>query len=328
MTWWGLFKSYLKQLFQMLIFRLLPVGLILFGAWYGFLRLVNKPPLDATPVLIMIGGSILLLTLAFFPKILERVKTIKLKDFEIELEEAVAKSAPERYLSIEASGENPIFSEKGDLKHLKTIWKKAIQEPDRPVLLLVNLGGVNKISIVMLFKYLFFLDVISMKTIVLFISSPEEFASLTDVSQNSLIGVISGKRVLHTLSRRFPRLLKIFKGAGQGEFFNGELDFVPSDDSLRSLYLSLLAELTLNYPEQSEFLTTSSVRTWFMDDLSAITIADSFIPSNITAIRKALSKGDEFLLALDDVHLKSIVISCQLTNRISQRVLADLEQSL
>src|SRR5690242_6568212 len=208
MSWKDFNETYLRQFFRIFIFRLLPVGLILFGAWYGFLRLVNKPPLDTSSVLIMVWASVILLILAFFPKIFEKVKAIKLKDVEIELQEAVAKSAPEDYISIEASGDEPLFSEKGDLRHLQAILREATLEPDRPVLLLVNLKDDYYISIVMLFKYLFFLNLISMKTIVLFVSSEKHFDSLTDVRKDSLIGAMSGKRVLRALRSEERRVGK------------------------------------------------------------------------------------------------------------------------
>ena len=56
-----------------------------------------------------------------------------------------------------------------------------------------------------------------MKTIVLFVSSADDFKRLTDVPEDALIGAISGKRVLHAFYRRFPKLLRILYQAG--EFF-------------------------------------------------------------------------------------------------------------
>lgn len=79
-------------------FRFVGVSTILAAGWYAFLSLVSQPPIDATPVLIMIWSSVLVLLFALFPKILDRVKRFKLKDFEIELQDTVARSTPEDYI--------------------------------------------------------------------------------------------------------------------------------------------------------------------------------------------------------------------------------------
>ena len=86
----NLIQRYYKTFFKFAL-----IIIIVASAWFGFIFLVGNPPIDTTPALIMVWLSVLIFFLAFFPKIFDRVKRLKLKDFEIELEESVKKSAAE-----------------------------------------------------------------------------------------------------------------------------------------------------------------------------------------------------------------------------------------
>lgn len=135
------------------LFRFLGVSAILASGWYAFLSLVSQPPIDATPVLIMIWSSVIVLLFALFPRILDRVKKFKVKDFEIELQDTVARSTSEDYISFSDLDEYT-FSQKGDFRNLEDILEQAIRQPSKPILLVANLRDGEYISIPMLFIYL------------------------------------------------------------------------------------------------------------------------------------------------------------------------------
>jgi hypothetical protein len=63
---------------------LLLVSLVLAGVWYGFVKLIVRFSIGPTPALIMVWASAVVLFLAFFPHLLDKIKRVKIKDFELE----------------------------------------------------------------------------------------------------------------------------------------------------------------------------------------------------------------------------------------------------
>jgi|SRR5579885_807880 len=331
MAWQASLKTGFITLVKLLFLRLLPVGLIIVAAWYSFLQLVAKPPIDTTSALIMVWASVILLAFAFFPQIFDRVKKLKLKDFEIELQEAVSKSATETedYISPSELGDEYIFTEKGDWMNLQFIMEEASQQPNKPVLLVANVRDDGRISVTMLFLYLFFLDLVSRHTVVLFFSSESHPTQISDIRKESLLGVISGKKVLQTLLRRFPRFKRIFVIFGNPnvpeDFFEGGSRTAPSEHSLRSWYGYLQEGLSGIQPRRRDRLSRADVNSWFKDDLSTKTISMNMSPTDIQIIREALGRNDEYLISLNGDHLDSIIVSCRLSNSFARKVLSEVE---
>jgi hypothetical protein len=104
-------KTELKKLATVLV-RMAPILAVIAVAWYGFLKLVAHPPLSTTPALIMVWSSVLLLIFGFYPKVFDRIKRLKIADFEIELEQVVAESATEHFLTIADVEDEYLFSQK------------------------------------------------------------------------------------------------------------------------------------------------------------------------------------------------------------------------
>lgn len=80
--------------------RVLTVSIVLLGVWFGFIALISHFSVSTTPALIMVWASAFVLLLAAFPRLLETLKRIKVKDFELELQDAL-KESPQEWITPE-----------------------------------------------------------------------------------------------------------------------------------------------------------------------------------------------------------------------------------
>lgn len=213
----------MREIFSRIIVLLL-VAIVIFGAWYTFLSIVNGPPIDTSPALIMIWASVFILLLALFPNILDKIKKIKIKDFELELQDTVAMAISQDVISI-ADLDDHIFSTKSDFENLCDILATSFSFPNKPVLFVVNVKDNDYISILMLFIYLTFLDMIGSSITVLFVSARKHIKSFEDISKDAILGAISGKKVIRGLLRRFPRLFRIYNYRNHDDSLNIEQFF-------------------------------------------------------------------------------------------------------
>ncbi len=320
---WKIVKPFVKRTIVFLF-----VAAIVGGAWYGFLSITKRPPIDTTPALIMVWISVFVLLFSLFPNILDKVKKIKVKDFELELQETVAKATSKDFLSIPDLDKH-IFSTKGDFRNLTSIIEQAARVPDKPVLLVVNLrdGDDQYISIPMLFIYLFFLDLVGASITVLFVSSKQHIRTLSDIRRDSILGAIMGKRVMRVFLERFPQLSRIFDFRGFNDSIRFEDFFVSGrfrDEGFEHFFLrmsEMMHDLNLN---RSEYLSIRDVENWFRSDLSRHTIEVSVSDIDIREIRQAILREDEFLLVLSDNKLNSVVSVCFLTRDMARKVLEEL----
>jgi hypothetical protein len=320
------FWSFLEPLLKP-FFRFIVVSAILAAGWYAFLSLVSYPPIDATPVLIMVWSSIIVLFLALFPKIIDRIKRIKIKDIEIELQDTIAKSSPDEYISLSDLDEYS-FSQKGDFRNLNEIIYQSFRQPLKPILLTANIKDGQYISIPMLFIYLFFLDLLGKTTTVLFISTNKRLSEISDIRRDSIVGVVSGKSVLQIFFRKFPYFLQIFDlSRGTDFLFNieellrhGYFREIPSEIVYQRMY-DRLRELQR---EQGEFLNKQNVRNWFKDVLNNHIVDVALESKDYKTIRDALVKGDEFILTMKDKGIRSVISLCYFSKNLSKKLLADL----
>jgi hypothetical protein len=307
--------------------RLIGVAVILTSAWYAFLSLVSKPPIDPTPVLIMIWSSVLVFLLALFPRILRRIKRFKVKDFEIELQESVLKSTPDEYISL-ADFDNQIFSQKGDFESLSSLLDQAVRDPSKPVLLVANLKDGQYISVPMLFIYLFFLDLIGRSITVLFVSTPYQLRQLSDISQRSVIGAISGKKLLKYFYNQRPYFVKLLSrleipNVPFEEFFaRGHFPTMP-EVYFGGLYRGLMQ--FRDSEREREFLTRGDVLAWYKDDLSVRSFDISLKPTDIKTIQAAISLSDDYVISVNNGLLVSVVSTHSFARSLSRRVLANTE---
>lgn len=318
----GILKYYKTVLKSIIII------LIITSAWMGFLYLVGNPPIETTPALIMVWLSVLILFFSLYPKIFDRIKRLKLKDFEIELNESVKKSTVEEdYISM-VEVDDYVFSQKGDFRNLTDIIKQARRNPDKPILLTVNLRDGDYISIPMLFIYLFFLDLFGNTINLLILSSRRSIHHFSDISKNSIVGVISGKKVLRIFYDRFPRLFRIYEFE---RFSNIKLENFFRRDFFReypneSLFRHCYEFLRENRDNFREFLTEEDVLMWFGKDINRRIIDLDNIESNQNVIKSAMEKDDEFLIILKDNTFRSITALCKVTKNISLKVLENIKK--
>jgi hypothetical protein len=318
---WRFIKPFVKPVFQFV-----SVSVILAAGWYAFIGLVTKPPIDTTPVLIMVWSSIFVLLLTLFPKMLDRIKRIKIKDFELELQDAVAKSTTNEYISLPDSDEFA-FSQKGDFHNLEQLLVQAVQQPAKPILLVVNIKNGAYISIPMLFIYLFFLDLVGKNITILFIKSGG-IKDYIDIRRDSIIGAVSGKTVLHTMYKKFPHLSKIFE---LSKFSNSNSDFEEfikygrfREVSSEFIFHQLYDSLRNTHSYHREFLTTIDVQNWFRGELNNRIVEVDLTSEDYKTIREALVVGDEFILSIKDKKLRSIISLCYFSKTLSKKILADI----
>lgn len=304
------------------LFNFIIVLAILVGSWHAFLFLVPKPPIGTTPALIMVWSSTIILILAVFPHILNRVKRFKVKDFEIELREAVEKYTTEDFISLSDINEH-IFSTKGDFSNLQYILGQATRHPSKPVLLVVNLRMGRNISISMLFIYLFFLDLVGSSITILFISSQNSHRNLTDINKDSIVGAISGKKGLRVFYEQFPNAFKIFNSRSVDNISYRNL----FRHEMPEFFFHELHNSITNGNNHPKFISKDNVLDWFRGQLSSRTIEVSLNPSDLKTIREALAQEDEFILSIKDKSLNSVISLCDFSKNISKKILADVVES-
>jgi hypothetical protein len=306
--------------------RIIIILLILSGGWFAFLYVVPRVNYEAMPVLVMIWASIIVLLLAVFPQILDRIKRFKIKDFEIELQNTVEQSTLEDYISLSNLDEYT-FSQKGGFRQLKDIFIQATQQPSKPILLVVNLRDNRYISIPMLYIYLFFLDMVGKSITVLLISTKQKLSEISDITKESIIGVISGKTVLQIFYRRFPHLLKIFDMHifSEHPFDVDELfcqDFFQGKDAER-FFRRAYENISHFHSNFNEYLTKEDVRSWFRNKLNCRTVEVDVGSEDLKTIKEALKQGDDFFLSIKNERLRSVISLCYFSKQVTKKVLRD-----
>lgn len=319
-------KSFILKYYEVVL-KFVFIIVIITAAWYGFLYLVGDPPIDATQALLMVWISVIVLLLVLFPKIFDRIKRLKLKDFEIELSETVKKYSEEDFISLDVVNDY-IFSQKENFRNLVNIAKQARRNPDKQILLTVNLRSGDYISIPMLFIYLFFLDMVSNTLNVLFFSSRQSISNFSDISQGSLIGIISGRKVIKIFYNRFPWLYRIFEFEKFSEtrmedFVKRDLFLEDYSENLFRRCYDFLREYSRN---EREFLRKRDVVAWFKKDLNNKIMDLDNIESNKQAVKDAIEKGDEFLIIFENKAFRSVIAVCKVTRNISLKVFKNIKK--
>lgn len=186
----------------MKIFKLI---LILILIWIAFIFLVCGLSISNIWVsFIMAWLTGLLVAFGLFPdlfdKLIKRIEKLKFKfkNSEIEIKSIIK----ETIMLLDSDLEfDRIREEKGNVNHLNSIIKRTKNNPDKPLVLEVNLS--NKITFPKLFVYLFLLDFLNPYVIVFFISSTDK-----KLNKDNIIGAIQGKKVLNKFYQKFPELLR------------------------------------------------------------------------------------------------------------------------
>lgn len=306
----------------------LGVLFILSLGWFTFLKLVSKPPIDPTSVLIMIWLSILVIMITFFPQLLSKIKRIKIKDIEIDLNDTVDNASIDNLTSLSVIDEF-IFTEKGSLNHLLEIIHNSIRYSNKPVLLVVNLNRNDHISIPMFFIYLFFLEMVSKSISVLFFSAKESPHSINEIKRDSIIGVISGKVVIKELYFNFPDLYRIFDCLSNYSISlkeilqSGHYEVVGNDNAFNKIY----STLHQYFNGKKEYLNCSMVNRIFAYDLNKQIIDLTIRTKSYEELKIALEQGDEYILFVENQELKSILPVSRISNEFLLKFVSVSEPS-
>jgi hypothetical protein len=314
------------------------IAALLGGAWIVFLSLIDKPPLETTPALIMIWASLGVLILAAFPKILNRIKKLKVGDIEVELLDAISKSNFQNYITVADEGGRSIIAEKGDPRDLQTIMARIMHQKNTPVLLTVNLE--NEISRAFLLVYILLIDLFS-ESVILFVSKRNHIIrSLSDIRVQEIVGVISGRKLINEYFGRFPSLLRLFNSNNnypvENVYVSKALVNVPSTEIIQRLYELCTINIDRDLVEEERegrnhksyygSLRKDEVENWLFTKLSKKSIERLLEKDDIENLIQSLVDHDEFLLIVDNKRLSSVTRVEEMTNIISKKLLSQIQK--
>lgn len=306
-TWLKKFRNFSKGFFAFGF-----VAALLGGAWYVFLILVNKPPIDTTAIIIMVWASLILLLLAAFPQILDRIKKLKVGDIEVELQDVLQKSKEDNLVSLDEADYSTMF-EKGDLRRLKSFVVSAMREPEKTYFLVVNVFEF-RISIFALAAYLYFLSFVAKSIVVVFVSEPSRQLKPKSIKKSSVIGVINGEIVLKEIFLRYRTIYQ--------RLVNVSTEFVRNRDDDENNLINFLNGIDL-LSNQDQFeligeyrLNSQQVANWFAGELNTKTISSKLAESDRSTLKKSLSSKDEFIIVTDDSDVVVSVIPIREYSRI------------
>lgn len=330
----GRFWAWIKWLAGK-VWKSLALLLILFAVWIGFLKLVSPPPIETTPVIIMLWVTAAILLLALFPSVLDLIKRIKIGDVEIELRDAISKSSPQDYITDTDISGTSIYADKGDARNLQAILARLMQDAGKPILLTVNLE--RAISKTFLFVYIFLIELFS-SSVVFFVAKRQQFRSITDLKEAEVVGVISGQKMINAYLRRFPSLLRIFNthnnNIGNATYEAAGLVQIPSGEIIETLYRlcerqirdDLERELRGDFDRENrnELLNKREVENWLKDKLNTKSIDKSFGKDDLEILRQCLVSGDDFIILTENKKIVSVTKIETLTRSISKNLLTQI----
>lgn len=298
---------------------LMLVSAIVIGAWLQFFAIVAPPPIETTPALIMIWASAALLLLALFPRMLDRIKRIKISDFELEFQDAVAK-ATAKDSTLVPRVEEQTFAQKGTFDDLASILREVERSPSKPVLLHVNIDRDDLVSIPMLFIYLFVLDLVGSSTIVLFVRSGRLNRTSSGIFADEIVGAVPGKTVMRVFLERVPALYRIYGSNAVRVFSENRMN--PDGAKIADLGSIFFRDFRGSILEDGtdRYLTVGQVQNWFRGDMSTQTIQKELSATDLQAIRDAIVRGDEYLLVLDAERLNAVITLCSLMSSVTTRL--------
>jgi hypothetical protein len=310
-------KAWLKKFWKYTrgIFAFLFIAALLGGVWYIFLSLVSKPPLETTPVMIMVWASLALLILAAFPQILNRLKKLKVGDFEVELQEVLRKSTKENLISL-SDLETPFFYEKGNIRLLKNIVASAMREPNKTYFLTVNVFP-NQIYTYALAAYLYFLGFVVKSVAVIFVKDAPQQSKA--VGKSSIIGVVNGQIVLREIFLRYGSIRKTLAGISpepRGQEVDGDIDLLKFLNGIDLVWGDREAKF------YEYILTVDQVNQWFASSMNTRMISSEINENDQKVLKKCLVDGNNFVIVVDDDALTSVIPLCDYTSRLTLRIMS------
>jgi hypothetical protein len=331
---WGFVIPFIKLIAKPII-----LILILVIVWYGFLKLIKAPPIDTTPAMIMVWVTGLILILALFPSILEKVKRVKVGEVEVELQETVKTATTQDFISVSDLASVFDLFLKRTVGELQEILVYSLTSPEKPILLVVNLE--DRISKAFLFTYIFLTNLFSELVVVLFVSTKTKSKEITAIKVDDVLGVLSGRKLLQAYYRRYPSLINLlsqgFNIRQENVFESIRYTQVPSIGFISGLYEQSRNQIErdtererasvedYNEPMPSnEILSLNELQKWLSNSLNKKVIDISLQKTDLEIIQQSLTRGDEFLFVADGKNLKTIVVLDEFNRKITQKILSQL----
>lgn len=319
------------------VYRFFAILVILGLAWAGFLWLTQAPPIDAIPSLLMVWATAIVLLLAFFPSVLSNVGKLKVGDVEFELRDSVKSANTQNFISVSDLSSAYQMTNQGDAGGLQTILARALESPGKPVLLVIDLQE-QKITRAFLFAFLMLMDLLSERVIVAFAAPRKSATEPENLNIADIVGLVSGKKLLHAYYRRFPSLMNIFireKGITSVLEPSGLIQ-TPSSELILGLYDQCRVQISQDiqnekgrytgskHPEMDERLSRQEIEKWLKDVLNHRAVNGSLQPDDIAAIHQALEEKDDFVLVAANVGFKSALVLDDFSRVIAHKTLGSL----
>ncbi|MBI3165474.1 MAG: hypothetical protein HYZ24_12395 [Chloroflexi bacterium] len=325
-----------KNIFQR-AYRFFAILIILGFAWAGFLWLTQAPPIDAIPSLLMVWATAMMLLLAFFPSVLSNVGRLKVGDVEFELRDSVKSANTQNFVSVSDLSSAYQMTSQGDAGGLQTILARALESPGKPVLLVIDLQE-QKITRAFLFAFLMLMDLLSELVIVAFAAPRITATELGKLNIADIVGLISGKKLLHAYHRRFPSLMNIFireKGITSVLEPSGLIQ-TPSSELILGLYDQCRVQISqdiqnekgryteLEHPEMDERLSRHEIEKWLKVLLNRRVVDGSLQTGDIATIHQALEEKEDFVLVAANGGFQSALVLDDFSRVIAHKALGSL----
>ena len=321
-------------------YRFVAILIILGLAWASFLWLVQAPPVDTIPSLLMVWATAIVMLLAFFPSVLNHVGKLKLGDVEFELRDSIRNANTQNFVSVSDLSSAYQMTSQGDAGGLQAILAQALESPGKPVLLVIDLQE-QKITRAFLFAFLMLMDLLSERVIVVFAAPRKRVGEPQNLNIPDVVGVISGKKLLLAYYRRFPLLMNIFvreKGIGSVLESSGLIQ-TPSSELILALYDQCRVQISqglqnekgryvaVEHPEMDERLSRREIGKWLKDVLNRRVVDVSLQPSDIATIDQALGEKDDFMLVAANGGFQSVLVLDDFSRVIAHKVLGSLAEA-
>jgi len=321
------------------VYRFIAILIILGLVWGGFLWLVQAPPVDAIPSLLMVWATAIVLLLAFFPSVLSNVGRFKVGDLELELRDTVKSTNTQDFVSVSDLSSAYLTTSQGDAGSLQTILARALESPGKPVLLVIDLQE-QKITRAFLFAFLMLMDLLSELVIVAFVAPRKTAADPSNLNVADIVGLVSGKKLLRAYYRRFPSLMNIFireKGISAALEPSGFIQ-TPSSELILGLYDQCRTQISydiqnekgrytdIEHPEMDERLSRQEIEKWLKGMLNHRVVNVSFQQIDVAIIHQALVEKDDFVLVAANGGFKSALVLDDFSRVIAHKALGPLTE--
>jgi hypothetical protein len=317
--------------------RFLTILLILGLVWAGFLWLTQSPPVDAIPAVLMVWTTAIILLLALFPSILSNIGRFRFGEVEFEMRDSIKSANIQDFLSFADFSNAYRATSQGNARGFQAILAQALETPDKPVLLVVDLQE-QKITLAFLFAFLMLMDLLSEQVLVVFAVPRKKIEEPENLNIGDILGAISGKKMLRAYFRRFPSLMNIFvrEQSVHSVLESNGLVQIPSSELILALYEQCRTQISSDlenekkrYLEQDvssldEHLSPQEIEKWLKEMLSQHIIDERFQLADIGTIYQALEEKDDYVIVAEDRRFKSVLVLEDFNRAVTMKTLSSI----